>query len=307
MDELLQMAAIARRHYISGQTRLEIADELGLSRFKVARLLDAALRAGVVKIQVQLPGSVDADVSLRLRDRFKIDRAIVVTPQSEGSEGVRDAIGQATALFLEDTLTERDVLGVSSGRTIDAAASHMQRLPPCAIVQLSGMSGNLNENSVDVVRRISTIAGGEAETFYAPLILATSSAAEALRRDPSISQAFSCFPKVTMALVAIGSWSPPESRLHDELTPANRTMLYANDVCADIGGRVINEVGQPIEILDDHILAISMAELRAIPHVVAVAGGTRKIGAIRSVLRSGIVNTLITDDAVAQALLSEPK
>jgi transposase len=34
--------AIARRFYLEGKSKVEIAAELGVSRFKVARLLDAA-------------------------------------------------------------------------------------------------------------------------------------------------------------------------------------------------------------------------------------------------------------------------
>ena len=35
-DELFQRAVIARRYYLEGRTRVEIAEEFGLSRFKVA-------------------------------------------------------------------------------------------------------------------------------------------------------------------------------------------------------------------------------------------------------------------------------
>ena len=40
--ELIRSAAIARRYYLDGRSKLEIAEEFGLSRFKVARLLDEA-------------------------------------------------------------------------------------------------------------------------------------------------------------------------------------------------------------------------------------------------------------------------
>jgi hypothetical protein len=40
--QLILLASVARRYYLEGRSKVEIADELGLSRFKVARLLDAA-------------------------------------------------------------------------------------------------------------------------------------------------------------------------------------------------------------------------------------------------------------------------
>ena len=303
LDELMQMAAIARRYYVDGETRLRIADDLGLSRFKVARILETALRIGVVTISIDVPAAVDAVVSLRLRDRFGLRQAIVVSPPDQRPEGVRDALGRAAALLMTEVLTARDVLGVSSGRTIDAAARHLEAMPRCGVVQLGGMSGSLTENSVDVVRRLSALGGGVSYAFYAPLVLATAAAASALRRDPGVVRTASCFPRVTVALFPVGSWAPPDSRLHDDLPPADREHLLARGVSADVGGRLLDRAGEPVEDLDDRVLAMTLEQVRAVPHVVVVGGGPRKAGAIRSVLRSGLAHTLVTDLGVAQELL----
>ncbi|MCW2703257.1 MAG: transcriptional regulator, DeoR family, partial [Blastococcus sp.] len=40
--QVVLTASIARRYYLDGRSKVEIAEEFGLSRFKVARLLDAA-------------------------------------------------------------------------------------------------------------------------------------------------------------------------------------------------------------------------------------------------------------------------
>ncbi len=304
LDDLLQMAAVARRHYVDGQSRSTIAEELGVSRFKVARILTSAARLGVVRISIEVPASVDAVVSLRLRDRYGLQRAIVVSPPDQQPECVRDSLGRATALLLAESLSGRDVVGVSSGRTVDAVARHLTTLPRCAVVQLSGMSGSLTENSVDVVRRLSAVAGGRAHVFYAPLLLASSEVAHALRQDPHLVRAFARFPRVSVAVVSIGSWSPPDSRLHDGMAGAEREVLREHGVCADIGGRLIDEGGQPVHDLDDRVLAMSLDQLRAVPHVIAVGGGPRKVGAVRAVLRSGLADTLVTDLTVAQALLT---
>ena len=38
--QLILIASVARRYYLEGRSKVEIAEELGLSRFKVARLLE---------------------------------------------------------------------------------------------------------------------------------------------------------------------------------------------------------------------------------------------------------------------------
>lgn len=80
-DELVRISHVARRHYLDGRTKIEIAEELGLSRFKIARMLEDALEQGLVKIAIEAPDSLDLDLSMQLRARFGLTRALaVITP-----------------------------------------------------------------------------------------------------------------------------------------------------------------------------------------------------------------------------------
>jgi len=57
--------------------------------------------------------------------------------------------------------------------------------------------------------------------------------------------------------------------------------------------------------LDRRVLGIDTKTLRAIPRVVAVAGGARKYTAIRAALRGGWANVLVTDLETARRLAAE--
>jgi len=77
-------ASVARRYYLDGRSKVEIAEEFGLSRFKVARLLDAARESGLVRIEIRHQGEIDVDLSARLQDRFGLQHSIVVdTPDDD--------------------------------------------------------------------------------------------------------------------------------------------------------------------------------------------------------------------------------
>jgi len=65
--ELVLQAAVARRHYLQNRSKVEIADELGISRFKVARLLEAARERGLVRIEIVRQGALDVDLSAQLQ------------------------------------------------------------------------------------------------------------------------------------------------------------------------------------------------------------------------------------------------
>ena len=305
-DSQLQMAAIAQRYYFDNATRIEIAREFGLSRFKVTRLLETALSTGLVRIEIALPDAVDADLSLRLKETFGLDRAVVTTPRDTSAQAVRDDLGRAAAALLTDIVTDDDVLGVTSGRTIDATARHLTRLAGCEIIQLTGMSGNLDDNPVEVLRRVAVLSGGQAHSIYAPLTVATAEAARALKTDPRIATALSRFASVTIALAAIGSFDPPESRLYDGINEADQTRLLDLGVIADVAGALVDRDGGFVHDLDDRVIGAGPAELKAMPQVIVVGGGVRKTAAILAALRSGLVSTLVTDDAVARALLTQP-
>ena len=50
--QLVLTASVARRYYLDGKSKIEIADEFKVSRFKVARLLDDARASGLVRIEI---------------------------------------------------------------------------------------------------------------------------------------------------------------------------------------------------------------------------------------------------------------
>ena len=63
-SEVVLAARVARQFYLEGVSKVDIADRLGISRFRVARLLESARDAGMVRIEIGLPGgTLDAGLS----------------------------------------------------------------------------------------------------------------------------------------------------------------------------------------------------------------------------------------------------
>lgn len=83
--QTILMGMVARRYYQQGRSKVDIAQELGLSRFKVARLLDQARDTGLVRIEIRSSGPVEVDLSVRLRDRYQIPAAVAATPPGDGT------------------------------------------------------------------------------------------------------------------------------------------------------------------------------------------------------------------------------
>ncbi|WP_460947922.1 sugar-binding transcriptional regulator [Okibacterium endophyticum] len=298
------MAHAATRYYIDNRSRIEIAEELGISRFKVARLLELALENGIVTIDIGMPGLVDVDLSIALQQRFALTRAIAVMSPSLKPEVVQESLGRVGAQLLSEIVVDGDVLGVTAGRTLSFMAKHTSSLARCEVVQLAGVAGPVRENGTEIVRRISRVSGGNAYSIFAPLLVRDAETAGALRNDPGIRESFRRFDGVTKAVVAIGSWNPPDSQLYDNARSVGLLdELLASGVQGEVAATLFDREGNEIDTVADRSIAISTEQLRAIPEVVGLAGGTLKVAAVRSAIESGVVTSLVTDVGLARRLL----
>jgi DNA-binding transcriptional regulator LsrR (DeoR family) len=304
--ELIQATAIARAYYLEGMAKTDIAVSHGLSRYKVARILDACLAEGIVRIEIASPGLVDTELSERLRRAYGLRHAIVVAEASADIGSLRAALGRAAAGLLTEMITEEDVLGVAWGRSLDAMARQVHELPPCQIVQLTGIAGAVRASSVDLIRQLSAVSHGLHFPVYAPLVVSDPATASALRRQPGIEAAVSRWKSVSVAMVAVGSWDEEGSQLYPVLTDADRQALTGLGVVSEMCSILFDADGRPLSsLLTERSIAIPYADLVRIPEVIAVAGGVAKTDAIGSVLRGRAVTAVVTDADVARRLLAQ--
>src|SRR3954469_20794985 len=93
--QVVLMASVARRYYLDGRSKVQIAEEFGLSRFKVARLLETARDSGLVRIEIRHHGDIDVDLSARLQERFGLRHAVVVDTPDDDAGALRGHVGRA--------------------------------------------------------------------------------------------------------------------------------------------------------------------------------------------------------------------
>jgi len=306
-SEVVLAARVARQYYLEGVSKVDIADRLGISRFRVARLLEGARDSGMVRIEIGLPGgTLDAALSAELCSAFGLRHAFVFNFPDDEQALLRHRLGEASGQALMDLITPGDVLGMSWSRTLSGLAAALTQIPPCPIVQLTGaVPPPDGRDLLDLVRSVARVGGGPAHVFYAPMILDDAQTAAAIRRQGDIAEAFALVPSVTIAVVAIGAWAPGLSTIYDAITPAERDALAALGVCAELAGVFIGQDGRPVATpLDSRMIVTSGAALERIPFVLSVAWGVAKSTAVSAAIRGGLVHGLVTHTSLARALLS---
>jgi len=306
-SEVVLAARVAREYYLEGVSKVDIADRLGISRFRVARLLDSARETGMVRIEIGLPGgSLDAGLSAELCSALGLKHAFVFNFPDDDEPALRRRLGEAAGQALMDLIQPGDVLGMSWSRTLSGLVTALTQMPRCPIVQMTGaVPPPDGRDLLDLVRGVARIGGGPAHVFYAPMILDDAQMAAAIRRQTDIAGAFALVPSVTMAVVAIGAWAPGLSTIYDAITPAERDALAELGVCGEMAGVFIGEDGRPVATpLDSRMNVTPGPVLERIPFVLSVAFGVSKSPAVYAAIRGDMVHGLVTHASLARALLS---
>src|SRR5437660_4063164 len=304
-SEFVLSGRVARQYYLEGVAKVDIADRLGISRFRVARLLDSAREAGMVRIEIDLPGgNLDAGLSAELCSAFGLRHAFVFNFPDEDEQVLRHRLGEAAGQALMDLITPGDVLGMSWSRTLSGLAASLTQIPPCPIVQLTGaVPPPDGRDLLDLVRSVARVGGGPAHVFYAPMILDDAQTAAAMRRQGDIADAFALLPAVTIACVALGAWSPGLSTIYDAVTPDEREALAALGVRAEVAGVFVGADGRPVPTpLDSRMIVTPGPVLEQIPLVLSVAYGVAKSPAVCAALQGRLVHGLVTHASLARAM-----
>ena len=303
----LQASLVARRFYLEQQTKSQIADELGISRFKVARLLDTALADGIVRIEINDQGDINTELAEKLRRKFGLRAALVLDGPDVPTGALFESLGLLAADFLEESLLDGQLLGISWGRTLASTARALSRLPKVDVVQAGGSPAglDLSQNPTELVHRFARASGGVAYPLFGPMWVDDADLITRLRNETSIANAMSRYDKIDVLAVGIGSWRPQESCLCSGFPDDWRRDALKKNVCADLCATLIDENGASVPSpLDEKGLCLSTDQLRRIPERIGVGGGLEKADAIKAVLKGNWITTLVTDAGVARKLIT---
>lgn len=310
LDSLLAHRA-AVLHYREKKNNLTIAREMGISRFRVARLLEQAVASGAVRVSVVPAALADEELAERLRRRFGLVHAVILAPgSSENAVAVRQGVAELAARSVRDLVPAGGLFGASWGSMLDAvstaASSHLGGYPRADVVQLLGGLPTLRGalHATEVVARFASLFGGRAHVLHAPLLVPDVGTAEGLRAEPSVALTLSLARRVDVALLGVGCWEPVESGLARVLPASDVAQIQAASTVADVCGLLLDRAGRSVaEAVTERMIGATREDLEHISVRLAVASGSAKVPALRVVLACELANALVTDAVTAQALL----
>lgn len=304
--ELTLMAHVARKHYIGGMSKSEIAEQLFLSRFKVARLLDAASERGIVKFTIELPGNVNLNLSRELENAFRLRHAVVIDDPDHDEPELFRRLGEATVTLLSEVIQANDLVGIASTRTMMGIREPAESIQRCTFVQLTGELPRIDAADViSGIRSLTHKAGGEAQVFYAPMVASSEEARDNYMVQPEIRAAFNLFPRLDVFVTGIGTWKPEMSLIYDNLPEEVRTEATRSGAVAEIVGVPIDESGSTVHgSARRRVVAPDIETLLNTRDRIGVVFDPSKADSVRVALQAGLINMVVTHRTHAEALLA---
>ncbi len=295
-------------YYSHGLTQQEVADQLGVGRSTIIRLLDEALKRGEIRIWIEEGEASCIELAVKLERVLKLDEAIV-TPAGKDVEQTAKSVGLALGKFLSEAVADDMTIGVGWGRTLTASLQSFRPPHRKGVTVMSLLGGAVETrfaNPAEYSWRLASRLDAGCFLFPAPLIVDSPETKRRLIEKCGLDRLFVLAEKLDLAVVSVGDIGPNASSLARQLM--TETELAELIVLGSIGDVMCNVLdGQGASIahpINQRVMSIDLDTVGKAGHVVIACGGARRAAAIAAAIRRIGCNTLVTDEDAARAILA---
>jgi DNA-binding transcriptional regulator LsrR (DeoR family) len=303
VTDLQQLVRASRLYYELGETQNAIAELLGVTRPQVSRLLKRARAEGVVEIRIVDTTTVESPAAEALRRTHRLD-AVHLAPTIAGPEDLtRRLVGRLAANVLRSAVRPGAIVGIGDGAFVSATADALEDGATPASVTVVPLCGGFWTTGLErePYRRVGDALGGQVRGLMAPGLVDDSATKRALVAHAGVQAIADLWERLDVALFGIGgpSWS---SSLVGERVERE---LETTEAVGEVLVAPFNLQGQFVcPALRDRVIAFDARRLANVPVAIGVAAGPAKVRPILGALRAGVIRTLVTDVATAEAVVA---
>jgi DNA-binding transcriptional regulator LsrR (DeoR family) len=302
VSDFERLVRVSRLYYELGETQNAIADQLGVTRPQVSRLLKRARAEGIVEIRIVDRTAADSQAAGILIERYGLDD-VHLAPTIAGSDDLtRRMVARLAAEILRSSLRDGATLGIGDGASVSSTAAALEETSMPVAVTVVPLCGGFwsTGQEREPYRRIADVLEGQARGLMAPGVVDDAATQRALVAHAGARAIFELWDRLDVALFGIGGPAWTRANLGEglerelELAGAVGEILIAP---FDLDGRFV------CPVLRERVIAFDARRLARIPVSIGVASGEAKIKPVLGALRAGVVRTLVTDVATAEAVV----
>ena len=305
--DILRLVEISRLYYERNLTQAEIAKRMNISRPAVSKFLSEARMRGIVTIEIKSPLMSDDPLLRELSDVYGLQGGMIVPSGSADDKLITTLLISQAALYFEKLLAGAKKIGLgwgdTTGRLVDELKTQtVTDLTDCFVCPVIGSAPNDIKwyQTNELARAFAEKTGFTPHYLHAPAFpvsLKNKKLFEDTIEYKEISKYWQCLDVV---LLGIGTYPS----VPDQATAARfGNLLREKKAVGMLATYYFDGEGNLIQSKDDIVIRISVDDLHRAGKVIVIAGGAKKINAIRGTLKTGIVTHVITDDNTAQSLI----
>lgn len=325
---------IAEMYYEDGHSQETIAEMEFCSRQTVSKALQKAKERGIVRISIVPDIRVGylRNLSREARATFRLEDVVLIPgrsfenlSQDQIHNDIVVDITDVAAEYLDQLLTDMDILAVSGGRTfMRNTVRHLKpsrKLPHLKVVAMLGFTEAFTSpgDANLIAHDIAEAYGGKhiwccLPAFFVPSSAIPSFLTKMIPEDPIMGQALALQEKASVVITTL--WTP-----HSHIDLLTRGILSQEQIdsieqfnpAADINHWVFDAQGQCInDMLEPPPYYLSGFRIPLLKEkirkegtkvILVAGGGPSYVPAIHAALKAELASILVTDHITAQSLL----
>ena len=303
LEKQRKLAHVAQRYYLEDWKQSDIAEELGVSRPLISRMLREARELGVVEIVIHEPGAKSANLLERLRRTNAIQGGVLVEDGEDG-DATNRLLSQGAVDLLRQIGSHR--LGVGWGYLIGQLVTWLEQNPQydSTVTDICPLVGNAsiparNYQSNENVRLMAQQLGAAPRFLYLPALPDNLEEKQLLCSTELYRQVCQQWEQIDTALVNIGNY--PSSPDFASLVRYG-SLLQQNHACGRMLVYYFNEEGTIIQSEQDFAIQIPVDTLKKCPNIIGVCSANTSEKALRGALRSGMFTHIVARASLVQEL-----
>ncbi len=310
-EQLRLIAQILTLHFKEELSQSEIATRLGLSSAKVNRLIKRGRALGMVQITINSPFLHQFEIERRLSKRWNLKNCLVVSSVTGNPETTLGHVGDAAGRMLLDTIRDGNTIAISGGKALSAMIANLpgDLAYDVEVVPMTGcVQGHHYTDVNHIATELAQKLSGHATLIHAPLHTDTAAERDFMMSLKSVRDVMDNAREADVAVFGIGA-VVGENATYYEVQPASQAeqdRRYAAGVRGEFLGHLIDQDGKVSgHAFNSRLVALPPQEVAKIPVTIGIASGVEKIQPIIAALNGGYLNSLVTDEQTAEAILNQ--
>lgn len=293
------MAKIAWYYYIDNLTQQQIADQLGIPRLRVIKLLEKARQFGIVEFKIS-ESNAHTEMENIIARHFGL-KDVFIVPAAAGLKNRNEALAQAAAIYISNRIPDNAYINIGYGDTTCRILNHLANNSSTRISVVS-LTGGVNYY---LPNTFSSVFNARLFLTPAPFVMSNKEMVEAICNEPAVREIAEMVPLSTMTIVGIGGIDDNATVVSSGImSPKDLRYLAMQGAVGDVLCHFLDINGKPVESpIDDRLISTPLGVLAAQSNVIGVAGGEKKVNAIIGALNGNFLDILITDRDTAELII----